>query len=74
MAVEPTAPARSAHREHSVVPSFDCVFFRVALLAVHGLSSTPRLVPNRKRLSQSEHWQPARPSVERDVLRFHKES
>jgi hypothetical protein len=34
MAVLRTAPARSGSSEHSVVPSFDCLFFRVTLLAV----------------------------------------
>src|ERR1700735_4130350 len=61
MTVLRTAPARSGSSEHSVVLSFDCLFFRVMLLAVHHLNPAPRLVPNRKTLTQIESRQPAGP-------------
>jgi hypothetical protein len=68
MTVLRTAPARSGSSEHSVVPSFDCLFFRVTLLAVHHLNLAPRLVPHRKTLSQIEHEQPAGPASARAPL------
>jgi hypothetical protein len=54
MAVLCSVPALPGTSEHSVVPSFDCLFFRVTLLAVHkpqpGAAPCPQsknTVPNR---------------------------